>query len=110
MRFITYIFGCLLLLSGFSLKAQERNLFKKKTEIEVKSNSQLFQEKNKKKDELDELPPLQFRNETESVGVTAGSEFSKVSVSESVFESLPDSVSTSFATGTGVALILIGSI
>jgi hypothetical protein len=42
--------------------------------------------------------------------VTAGSEFSKVSVSESVFESLPDSVSTSFATGTGVALILIGSI
>ena len=74
MRFITYIFGCILLLSGISLKAQERNLFKKKTEIEVKSNSQLFQEKNKKKDELDELPPLQFRNETESVGVTAGSE------------------------------------
>ena len=74
MRLITYIFGCILLLSGFSLKAQERNLFKKKTEIEVKSNSQLFQEKNKKKDELDELPPLQFRNETESVGVTAGSE------------------------------------
>ena len=74
MRLITYIFGCILLLSGFSLKAQERNLFKKKTEIEVKSNSQLFQEKNKKKEELDELPPLQFRNETESVGVTAGSE------------------------------------
>ena len=74
MRLITYILGCLFLLSGFSLKAQERNLFKKKTEIEVKSNSQLFQEKNKKKDELDELPPLQFRNETESIGVTAGSE------------------------------------
>ena len=74
MRFITYIFGCILLLSGISLKAQERNLFKKKTEIEVKSNSQLFQEKNKKKDDLDELPPLQFRNETESIGVTAGSE------------------------------------
>ena len=50
MRLITYVFGCILLLSGFSLKAQERNLFKKKTEIEVKSNSQLFQEKNKKKD------------------------------------------------------------
>ena len=49
MRLITYIFGCILLLSGLSLKAQERNLFKKKTEIEVKSNSQLFQEKNKKK-------------------------------------------------------------
>ncbi len=74
MRLITYIFGCLLLLTGLSLKAQERNLFKKKTEIEVKSNSQLFQEKNKKKDDLDELPPLLFRNETESIGVTAGSE------------------------------------
>ena len=54
MRLITYIFGCLLLLAGFSLKAQERNLFKKKTEIEVKSNSQLFQEKNKKKDQINE--------------------------------------------------------
>mgnify|MGYP000857265763 CR=1 FL=1 len=31
-------------------------------------------DKDKKKDELDELPPLLFRNETESIGVTAGSE------------------------------------
>ena len=45
-----------------------------------------------------------------SAWVRAGSEFSKVSVSESAFESMPDSASNSLATGTGVALILIGSI
>ena len=48
------------------------------------------------------------------VWVTAGSEFSKVSVSgslsDSEAESFSDSASTSLATGTGVALILIGSI
>ena len=74
MRVLTYIFSLILLFSNINLIAQERNLFKKNTKIEVKSNSQLFQDKDKKKDELDELPPLLFRNETESIGVKAGSE------------------------------------
>ena len=74
MRVLGYILGIMFLLSSITSNAQERNLFKKNTKIEVKSNSQLFQDKDKKKDELDELPPLLFRNETESIGVTAGSE------------------------------------
>jgi murein DD-endopeptidase MepM/ murein hydrolase activator NlpD len=47
-------------LTGYS---QENKLFKKKTKIESKPNSSLYQEKTAKKDELDELPPLTFRTE-----------------------------------------------
>ena len=52
-------------LASFSGMAQERKLFKKNTKIDVKTQAQLYQEQTKKSD-LDELPPLQFRTESES--------------------------------------------
>ncbi|MHA8103502.1 peptidoglycan DD-metalloendopeptidase family protein [Aquirufa nivalisilvae] len=55
---------------AFTVKAQERNLFKKSTKIETKSSPNT----KEKKEEIDDLPPLQFRNETETSGMVAGSE------------------------------------
>jgi len=59
----------LLLLAGFQSWAQERNLFKKTPKIEAKPNT------TSKKEELDELPPLEFKSkQMESSGIVAGSE------------------------------------
>lgn len=58
-----------LLIPCFLLKGQERKLFKKNTKIDFKSQTQLYQQQSKKSD-LDELPPLQFRTDSES-GSTA---------------------------------------
>ncbi len=65
MKFKLLLLSLLACLATFSGQAQERKLFKKNTKIDYKSQAQLYQEQNKKSD-LDELPPLQFRTETES--------------------------------------------
>ncbi len=69
------IFGIIItLLVCFHTRAQERKLFKKNTKIDFKTQSQLYQNQTKKND-LDELPPLQFRTESESTtSAIAGSE------------------------------------
>ena len=51
----------------FTVSAQESGSFKKNPKINVKNNTGLYKEKEKKEDELlDELPKLKFRNEIET--------------------------------------------
>ncbi len=71
MNFKTIFLGVIFLFPCFLSKAQEKKLFKKNTKIENKSQAQLYQEQTKKS-ELDELPPLQFRTESESGSTALG--------------------------------------
>ena len=71
MNFKTIVLGVIFLFPCFLSKAQEKKLFKKNTKIENKSQAQLYQEQTKKSD-LDELPPLQFRTESESGSTALG--------------------------------------
>lgn len=71
MKYIILFFGIFSILFANNTFAQEKNLFKKSTKIESKPNTPSVN----KREELDELPPLQFRNETtETSGKIAGSE------------------------------------
>jgi murein DD-endopeptidase MepM/ murein hydrolase activator NlpD len=69
---LSFIFCCILVsMVTFVSKGQEKSLFKKNTKIEIKPNTS---SKTNNKDDLDELPPLQFRNDMETSGKVAGSE------------------------------------
>jgi murein DD-endopeptidase MepM/ murein hydrolase activator NlpD len=65
MNFSKIILGMCMVFATLSTYAQEKKLFKKNTKIESKPSSSLYQDKSAKKDDLDDLPPLTFRTESE---------------------------------------------
>jgi murein DD-endopeptidase MepM/ murein hydrolase activator NlpD len=71
MKLFVILFAFFVLNGGSVLYGQEKSLFKKNTKIETKPQNP---SKTNNREDLDELPPLQFRNETETSGKIAGSE------------------------------------
>jgi hypothetical protein len=52
-----------LCVGSFTVSAQESGSFKKNPKINVKNNTGLYKEKEKKEEVLDELPKLKFNND-----------------------------------------------